>query len=215
LDSICSCTDPHLLLPAAPLLPLLLLSTAAAAAASFVRTRPVTWRGSAMVCSHMTRCQSSTQPTSNKATPCLLPCTSRCGEGDEEGRCTQTQTSRDQIARTPRSSASGCGWRRGHGAITTKLFTRACPSSTPAPPTQLSKRTCGVPTSAKSARRATSSSPSPSVRQGAEAGAGTTTHEAGNLPDESSYFLKPPWLIQPAVPGRRRRCGGAAVQVPC
>jgi hypothetical protein len=53
-----------------------------------------------------------------------------------------------------RSTASGCGWRRGHGAITTNLFTRACPSSTPAPPTPLSKRTCGAPTSAKSARGA-------------------------------------------------------------
>jgi hypothetical protein len=50
---------------------------------------------------------------------------------------------------------------------------RACPSSTPAPPTPLSKRTCGALTNAKSARRATSSSPPPSVRQGW--GAGTAT----------------------------------------
>jgi hypothetical protein len=57
-----------------------------------------------------------------------------------------------------RSTASGCGWRRGHGAITTNLFMRACPSSTPVPPTQLSKRICGALTNAKSARRATFSS---------------------------------------------------------
>jgi hypothetical protein len=62
-----------------------------------------------------------------------------------------------------RRTASGCGWRRGYGAITTDLFTRAYPSFTSAPPTPLSNRTCGTPTSAKStsaksAWRATSSS---------------------------------------------------------
>ena len=75
----------------------------------------------------------------------------------------------------------------GHGAITTNLFTRACPSSTPAPPTPLSKRTCGALTNAKSARRATSSSPSPSVRQGW--GAGTATHDAGAFRTERFWPL--------------------------
>jgi hypothetical protein len=45
---------------------------------------------------------------------------------------------------------------------------------------------------AKSARRATSSSLSPSVRLGL--GAGTSTHDAGGLPHGSSYFLGQPWL---------------------
>jgi hypothetical protein len=67
-----------------------------------------------------------------------------------------------------RSIASGCGWRPGHGAIpTTSLSTRtACPSSTPARPTPLSKKTCGAPANAKSARRANSSSPLPPVSGG-------------------------------------------------
>jgi hypothetical protein len=55
------------------------------------------------------------------------------------------------------------------------------------------KRTAGgALTNAKSARRATSSSPSPLVRQGW--GAGTATHDAGGLPQGSSYFLGQPWL---------------------
>jgi hypothetical protein len=91
-----------------------------------------------------------------------------------------------------RMHRSGCGWRREHGAITTNLFTRACPSSTPAPPTPLSKRTCGALTNAKSTRRATSYSPSPPVRQGW--GAGTATHGAGGLPQGISCFLGKPWL---------------------
>jgi hypothetical protein len=86
----------------------------------------------------------------------------------------------------------GCGWRRRHGVITTDLFTRACPSSIPAPSTQLSKRTSGAPTTAKSARRATSSSPSPPVPPGR--GAGTAAREAGSPPHGSSYFLGQPWL---------------------
>jgi hypothetical protein len=60
----------------------------------------------------------------------------------------------------------------------------------PAPPTQLSKRNCGAPTSTKSAQRATSSSPSPLVRQGW--GAGSATHRAGGPPLGSSYFLGHP-----------------------
>jgi hypothetical protein len=80
-----------------------------------------------------------------------------------------------------------------------------CPA-TPAPPTPLSKRTCDVLTNAKSARRATSSSPSPPVRQGW--GAGTATHDAGGLPHGSSYFLGRPWL-RPRGPKERQ---GAAQQ---
>jgi hypothetical protein len=114
-----------------------------------------------------------------------------------------------------RSDMCGCGWRRGHGATTTHLFTCACPSSAPLPPTQLSKRICGAPTSAKSVRRATSSSPLPLVRRGW--GAGTreapprTTHHAGGLPQGSSCFLGQPWL-RPRDPkhaygvAQQRRC---------
>jgi hypothetical protein len=91
---------------------------------------------------------------------------------------------------TPHPAADGGGWRRGQGAITTNVFTRACPSSTPAQPTQLSKRICGALTSAKGARRATPSSRSPLVHQGWEAS--TATHEAGGTPLGSSYFLGPP-----------------------
>jgi hypothetical protein len=74
--------------------------------------------------------------------------------------------------------------------------------STPVPPTQLSKRICGAPTSARSARCATSSSPSPLVRQGW--GAGTATHGAGGTPLGSPYFLG-----HVGPPGRRatRRAG--------
>jgi hypothetical protein len=86
---------------------------------------------------------------------------------------------------------------------------RKCPSSTPAPPTPLSKRTCGALTNAKSARRATSSSPSPSVRQGR--GAGTATHDAGGLPQGSSYFLGQPWLR----PRDSKEAGGVARQRRC
>jgi hypothetical protein len=83
--------------------------------------------------------------------------------------------------------------------------THSLTRSTPHPP----ERTCGALTNAKSARRATSSSPSPSVRQGW--GAGTATHDAGGLPHGSSYFLGPPWL-RPRDPeeaqgaARQRRC---------
>jgi hypothetical protein len=62
---------------------------------------------------------------------------------------------------------------------------------------------------ARGARRATSSSPSPSVRQGW--GAGTATHDAGGLPHGNSYFLGQPWL-RPRDPkdagggARQRRC---------
>jgi hypothetical protein len=95
------------------------------------------------------------------------------------------------------------------------------PSSTPAPPTPLSKRTCdaltnakSALTNAKSARRATSSSPSPSVRQGW--GAGTATHDTGGLgrafrKQGGSCFPGKPWL-RPRGPkyadvvARQRRC---------
>jgi hypothetical protein len=90
---------------------------------------------------------------------------------------------------------------QGHGAITTTtdLFTRACPSSTPVPPTQLPKRICGAPTSAKSARRATSPSPSPLVRQACQGwGAGTATHGNGGTP-----------LGNPTSPGLRDLSRGA------
>jgi hypothetical protein len=56
---------------------------------------------------------------------------------------------------------------------------------------------------------ATSSSPSPSVRQGW--GAGTATHDAGGLPQGGSYFLGQPWF-RPRGPeeakgaARQRRC---------
>jgi hypothetical protein len=99
-------------------------------------------------------------------------------------------------------------WRDYHGPIHARH-----PSPAPAPPTQLSKRTCrrrcGALTNAKSARRATSSSPSPSVRQGR--GAGTATHDAGGLPQGSPYFLGQPWL-RPRGPkdangvAQQRRC---------
>jgi hypothetical protein len=52
-------------------------------------------------------------------------------------------------------------------------------------------------TSAKSARRATSFSLSPLVRQGW--GAGTATHGAGGTAPGGFYFLGPPWL-RPRVP---------------
>jgi hypothetical protein len=83
------------------------------------------------------------------------------------------------------------------------------PHPLPAPPTPLSKRTCGALTNAKSARRATSSSPSPSMHQGW--GAGTATHDAGGLPHGSSYFLGRPWL-RPRDP---KEAQGAAQQRRC
>jgi hypothetical protein len=131
----------------------------------------------------------------------------KAGPGAETRRLASTTNPRWLL----RSTASGCGWRRGHGAITTNLFTRACPSSTPAPPTPLSKRTCGVLTNAKSAR----AQPRPVLHlrcaRGQGWGAGTATRDAGGLPHGSSYFLGQPWL-RPRDPkdaggvARQRRC---------
>jgi hypothetical protein len=91
-----------------------------------------------------------------------------------------------------RRTASGCGWQLGHGAIITGLFTRACPSSTPTPPTPLSKRTYGALTNAKSARRATPSSPSPFwCARGGGRVPPRTTRAAFRKPQAAREFLLP------------------------
>jgi hypothetical protein len=61
----------------------------------------------------------------------------------------------------------------------------------------LSKRTCGVPTSAKSARRATSSSPSPSAHHAPGVGGGHRHAQGWRLSAREfllSLSLGPPWL---------------------
>jgi hypothetical protein len=96
------------------------------------------------------------KPQSSSGGPGSLPCMRECSHVALAGM---------SAGWPPRAP-----WHGVTGAITTNLFTRACPSPAPAPPTPLSRKSCGALTHAKSARRATSSSPSHSLRQGWGAG---------------------------------------------